>query len=465
MILEGRGGKCRRNQMSGDCDPSQLSAPKSKIREGLHTLTPFSRGQRTGDIIAASCLLPSAFPGEWRQIKLGWLISVKHGWKFKSEFFMEEGSGKPIVINIGNFKYNGGFRFNETNVKEYSGEYPAEYEMLPGDILLILTCQTEGGEILGIPGIIPNDGKVYLHNQRLGKIIVKNDSFVDLKFLYWLFLTSNLNQQLVGSASGTKIVHTAPSRIENCVIALPPLPEQKAIAAVLSSLDEKIDLLHRQNKTLEAMAETLFHHLFIEEAQEDWTEGTLGDEFDFTMGQSPSSSSFNEEGIGVPMFQGNADFGFRFPKERVYTTKPKKFAKQFDTLISVRASVGAQNMAYKECCIGRGVAAFKYKKNIHFYTYTYFKLRSFMKEIKKFNDEGTVFGSISKLDFEVLSVTIPPNELIEKYEQEASPVNNKVIANCEQIQTLEKLRDALLPKLMSGEVRVAFDGGINMEAA
>ena len=78
-----------------------------------------------------------------------------------------------------------------------------------------------------------------------------------------------------------------------------------------------------------------------------------------------------------------------------------------------------------------------------------------MEDIKKFNDEGTVFGSISKSDFEVLAVTIPPNELIEKYEQEVSPVNDKVIANCEQIRTLEKLRDTLLPKLMSGEVRVA----------
>lgn len=79
-----------------------------------------------------------------------------------------------------------------------------------------------------------------------------------------------------------------------------------------------------------------------------------------------------------------------------------------------------------------------------------------MEEIKKFNDEGTVFGSISKSDFEALAVTISPSELIEKYEQEASSVNDKVIANCEQVRTLEKLRHTLLPKLMSGEVRVAL---------
>jgi type I restriction enzyme S subunit len=233
--------------------------------------------------------------------------------------------------------------------------------------------------------------------------------------------------------------------------------EQKAIASVLSSIDDKIDLLHRQNKTLEAMAETLFRQWFVEEAQEDWEEGVLPDEFDFTMGQSPPGSSYNQEGIGMPMFQGNADFTFRFPEERVYTTEPKRLAYPNDTLISVRAPVGAQNMAKKECCIGRGVAAFCYKHNNSFYTYTYFKLRSLMDEIRKFNDEGTVFGSIGKTDFQQMETVLAPEDLIEKFENEAKPLNDKVIENCNQIKLLEAMRDTLLPKLMSGEVRVQYN--------
>lgn len=147
-----------------------------------------------------------------------------------------------------------------------------------------MTCQTEGGEILGIPGVIPNDGKTYLHNQRLGKIIVKNDNLIDLSFLYWLFLTSDINQQLVGSASGTKIVHTAPARIESCDVLIPSLPEQKAIASILSSLDDKIDLLHRQNKILEAITETLFRQWFIEETHKDWKEQSLSSIANFLNG-------------------------------------------------------------------------------------------------------------------------------------------------------------------------------------
>ena len=240
-------------------------------------------------------------------------------------------------------------------------------------------------------------------------------------------------------------------------LLVPPISEQKAITQVLSSLDDKIDLLHRQNKTLEAIAETLFRQWFIEEAQDDWEEGTLQDEFDFTMGQSPPGSSFNEEGVGMPMFQGNADFEFRFPKERVYTTEPKRLANRLDTLISVRAPVGAQNMAHKECCIGRGVAAFRHKKDRSFYTYTYFKMQSLMTEIKQFNNEGTVFGSISKSDISVLTVTIPPDDSVLLFENRVKPMNDKVIKNCQQIQLLENLRDTLLPKLMSGAVRVSVE--------
>lgn len=269
-------------------------------------------------------------------------------------------------------------------------------------------------------------------------------------FVYYFLKEFDLGLYDVGSSNPTlnrNHIHLLPARCPNP-------PEQKAIAAVLSSLDDKIDLLHRQNKTLEAMAETLFRQWFVEEAQEDWTPAKLGDEFDFTMGQSPLGETFNEEKIGMPMFQGNADFGFRFPEERVYTTEPTRLAKRFDTLISVRAPVGAQNMALNTCCIGRGVAAFRCKANNDYYTYTYFKLRSLMHEIKKFDDEGTVFGTISKTDFAAIGIVLPPPELIEQFEERASPFNDKIINNCSQIKTLEKLRDTLLPKLMRGEVRV-----------
>ena len=154
------------------------------------------------------------------------------------------------------------------------------------------------------------------------------------------------------------------------------------------------------------------------------------------------------------MFQGNADFGFRFPRNRVYTTEPKRFMEKFDTLVSVRAPVDEQNMAQERCCIGRGVASFRHKKNKDFYTYTYYKMKSLMNRIKRYDREGTVFGSISKGDFEKLEIVLPPYELVQDFQDRAQAIDEKITVNQSQIQKLENLRDTLLSKLMRGDVRV-----------
>jgi len=137
------------------------------------------------------------------RVRLGDLVDVKHGWPFKSALFRQELTGHPIVVGIGNFNYTGGFRFDSTAVKEYRGPYPREFELAPRDTLMVMTCQTPGGEILGIPARVPDDGRVYLHNQRMGKVVVKDPSRVSEDFLYWVFLSQGFNRHLVqGAAAG-----------------------------------------------------------------------------------------------------------------------------------------------------------------------------------------------------------------------------------------------------------------------
>jgi type I restriction enzyme, S subunit len=170
---------------------------------------------------------------QWREVELADLIEVRHGWPFKSELFSSELTGLPIVVSIGNFRYSGGFRFDSTETKEYRGDYPRTFELAPGDILVVMTCQTEGGEILGIPGRIPNDGRTYLHNQRMGKVVIKEPAAIATDYLYYIFLWHEFNQELVASSTGTKIVHTAPSRIEAFQFLLPPIAEQQAIGSLL----------------------------------------------------------------------------------------------------------------------------------------------------------------------------------------------------------------------------------------
>ena len=386
---------------------------------------------------------------EWKEYTLGDFIKVKHGFAFSGEYITSDETDW-ILVTPGNFHIGGGFKSDKYKYYD-SNDFPQEYILHGGDIVVTMTDLSKDTDTLGYSAKIPfNSRKKFLHNQRIGLLHFKSDE-VWPDYVYWLMRTREYQSYIVGSASGTSIMHTSPSRIESFTWSFPPLKEQKRIAGVLSSLDDKIDLLNRENATLEALAETLFRHYFIENPDPTWKEGKLGDEFDFTMGQSPSGDSFNEDGIGIPMYQGNADFGFRFPTRRVYTTAPTRFAEENDTLISVRAPVGAQNMASEKCCIGRGVAAFQHKDR-SLYSYTYYKLDSLLEDIRQFNDNGTVFGSISKSDFENIDIVIPNRDSIVAFQKQAMPIDEKIRTNYKQILILSAQRDSLLPRLMSGEV-------------
>lgn len=343
------------------------------------------------------------------------------------------------------------FRNGKTRPKT-AGKYP----IFGGNGILGSADQyNSDGERIIVGRVGAYCGSVYYANEKIwvtdNALMCKPSNGKNYKFIYYLLKSMRLNEYAEGS-SHPLLTQTLLNSIEVEI----PLDDdqQQIIASVLSSLDDKIDLLQRQNQTLEALAQTIFRKWFVEEEGDDWEEGVIPDEFDFTMGLSPPGSSYNENETGIPMFQGNKDFGFRFPTNRVYTTDPRRFAEKFDTLISVRAPVGAQNMAFEKCCIGRGVAAFRYQRDKSYYSYTYYKLRSLMDEIRMFDNEGTVFGSIGKRDFMSLEIIVPPNDLVDLFQSTVNHIDEKIILNINQIRTLESLRDTLLPKLISGEVRV-----------
>ena len=389
---------------------------------------------------------------EWKKYKLGELIkdiaAGPFGSNLKVECFVE--SGFPIIDGA-NLK---GIKVTD-NITKYVTEEKARslHRAIAKRNDIVVTISGNVGQI----AYIPDNSKYleYLVSQRQFRATF-DVTKVDVPFLVYYFHTRVGQHKILSFANqvGVPALAQPIKNFREIELELPTLDEQKRIAGVLSSLDDKIDLLHRENATLEQMAETLFRQWFVVEAKEEWEEGKLGDEFAFTMGQSPNGDSFNEEGIGIPMYQGNADFGFRFPTRRVYTTQPTRFAEVNDTLISVRAPVGAQNMAIEKCCIGRGVAAFRYKNNPSYYSYTYYKLKSLLEEIKQFNDNGTVFGSISKSDFENLDVILPDKETILGFQQQVKVLDDKIMNNYNEIQTLIQTRDKLLPKLMSNEINI-----------
>jgi len=283
--------------------------------------------------------------------------------------------------------------------------------------------------------------------------VVRAREGIDQRYLFYWMASEDFIETVSRASEGTKMPRAQWEFAGRIQQQIPPLPEQGAIAAVLGALDDKIELNRRMNRTLEAIAQAVFRRWFVEnEEAEEWDVGRLGDDFNLTMGQSPPGETYNETGEGIPFFQGRADFGFRFPTKRVYCTAPTRFAQAGDTLVSVRAPVGDMNMAAERCAIGRGLAAVRHKTRSR--SYTYYAMRFIQESLSRFEGEGTVFGSITKADFENLQVIIPPVEKVKEFEKFCFPIDEMIENNEQQSRTLAALRDALLPKLMRGEVRV-----------
>lgn len=235
-----------------------------------------------------------------------------------------------------------------------------------------------------------------------------------------------------------------------------PLIERKtqdALVSIISSIDEKIKKNNAINNNLEQQAQAIYQQMFIDNARSDWAEGTLSDIADITMGQSPSGSSYNEDGTGTIFFQGRAEFGFRFPSVRLYTTEPKRMARSNDTLMSVRAPVGDLNVAHMDCCIGRGLAAIHSKSHHQsFVLYTMFSLK---KQLDVFNGEGTVFGSINRNSLNDMPILIPSDDILDEFERIVAPMDLTIRNNYAENCRLQDIRDTLLPRLMSGELDVS----------
>ena len=431
----------------------------------------------------------------WTPSRLGDLIAIKHGWPFKSENFHLLLTGRPIVVSVGNFRYAGGFRFAETPVKEYRGSYPREYELKAGNILLIMTCQTAGGEILGVPAKVPDDGRRYLHNQRLGKVVVRDGGSVVPEFLYWLFLSQAFNRELVTSASGTKILHTAPARIEAFHFDLPPTSEQRAIARILDNLDSKIEVNRRMSETLESMARSLFKSWFVDfdpvrtksedrdpglpktladlfparlvdselgEIPEGWGVIPIGDLAEVVGGSTPSTTNAEywaggEHCWATPKDLSALNTPVLIDTERRITDAGLSqigsgLLPAGTVLLSSRAPIGYLAISEMPVAINQGFIAMKPKKPVSKVFLLLWARVAHDDILSRAN--GSTFLEISKSNFRPLLVVRPSDQVLAAFNSIAEPLYGSMVINERRNRSLAALRDSLLPKLIAGDLRV-----------
>ena len=195
---------------------------------------------------------------EWRELRLGDVLEVKHGFAFRGEHFGQ--GGETRLVTPGNFYEGGGFRDRGPEQKSYDGPIPSTYVLEPGAVIIAMTEQSRG--LLGSSAVVPNDGKTWLHNQRIG-LVVTDRRQADPRFIYYLFNDPGVRNQISASATGTKVRHTAPERIAAVQVRLPPLEAQRRVASVLSALDELVEINERRIVILEGLARALYGEWFV----------------------------------------------------------------------------------------------------------------------------------------------------------------------------------------------------------
>jgi type I restriction enzyme S subunit len=320
-------------------------------------------------------------------------------------------------------------------------------------------------------------------NQGFKSLILK-DGYVP-EFVFYLLKASK--SEIESHASGGTFAEISAKALSDVVLRFPPQVQQQAISKLLKSLDEKIATNNAISKTLEDIAQTIFKSWFIdfdpvkakmagekpagmdaataalfpdsmEESElglipKGWEVDKFGEVNNLLMGQSPPGDTYNSEGEGLPFYQGRTDFGFRFPKQRIFCTQENRVALPGETLISVRAPVGDVNQAIEKCIIGRGVASALHKSNSE--TYTFSLLKSLYPRLAYFNGEGTVFGAINRSDFNNLLIVEPPTALVQRFEVICGPINAQIRSFLLSTEALIQLRDSLLPRLISGELQIS----------
>jgi len=393
----------------------------------------------------------------WRECKLGELGIVVTG-KTPSSKNPEDWGFEMPFVTPSDYKNYGKFALSSERNLSKDGITRLQNKILPENSIMVTCIGSDMGKVA------MNKISV-ITNQQINSII-PDSNIVDSDFLYYRLVSLYETLRIYGS-DGTAVPIVNKTDFENLETELPPLEEQKAIAEVLSSLDDKIDLLHRQNQTLESLAQTLFRQWFIEEAKEEWEDISLDKCcIKITKGTTPTTlkKQFVESGINfikVNCIDEKGSFlkdKFDFIDDETNELLNRSKLEKGDILYSIAGTIGRLAMVDDEILpanVNQALAILRVDKSVinpYFVKYCLFD-----KDITFELHSKIVHAVQPNLSLGEISNTLipyPPKEILDSFSNQIEPIEEKINQNKKQIQTLENLRDTLLPKLLSGEVRV-----------
>lgn len=397
----------------------------------------------------------SAFPMK----PLGELARIQAGYAFESARFTESPTDVPLVkgenVQQGYVDWSIAKRWPEAEMDALK-----QFLLKPGDIVVAMDRPwVEAG--LKWAYIKPEDPPSLLV-QRVARL--RAGCELDQTYLRAVISSSYFSAYIQPIVTGVNVPHISGKQIAGFKVPVPPLEQQSKVAALISAYDDLIANNQRRISLLESMAGEIYREWFVrmrfpkyesvkkaKGIPEGWTPTTLGQIASFVMGQSPSSEHYNETGDGLPFHQGVGTYGNRFPRHKVYCSSAGRKANAGDILFSVRAPVGRLNVADRELIIGRGLASMRHKQDLNSYLF-YLLKATFANEDMIGN--GSIFNSVGKDELAKQPILRPPSELTRMFETLVRPIDDQLATLHSMSTELRAQRDALLPRLISGKLRV-----------
>ncbi len=391
------------------------------------------------------------------EVKLGDLIKIKHGYAFKGAFITKEPT-RNILVTPGNFNIGGGFKSKK--FKYYNGEIPQDYILKKDDIIVTMTDLSKSGDTLGYSAKVPNRKEhIFLHNQRIGLVLFKQQDLQSKDYIYWLLRTQHYQNFIVNTATGTSVKHTSPTRIYEYKLQLPPLKTQNRIASILSAFDEKIELNRQMNATLEAMAQAMFREMClpddVEELEEGWEWRKIGD-IGVNKRQTVKKEDITEDDnyIGlehVPRKQIAID---NWNDASNVKSNKYRFSKNDILFGKLRPYFHKIGVVPVDGVCSTDILVIQPKREEYF---GFLLMHCFSDELVSEVNASSSGTRMPRTNWKALAryeIALPPIEIIKEFNHQIIDFVAKMNANTLENQALAKSRDLLLPKLMSGEIEV-----------
>lgn len=422
---------------------------------------------------------------ELKKYKLGELLDITRGASLSGEFYSTE--GEYIRLTCGNFDYQNNC-FKENKSKDnlyYVGNFRSEFLMEEGDIITPLTEQAIG--LLGSTAIIPESGK-YIQSQDVAKIVCKED-MLDKDFAFYLISSTLVKQQLSAAAQQTKIRHTSPDKIKDCIVWIPGISEQKRIGKLLRSIDRKIEINRAINQNLEAMAKQLYDYWFVQfdfpdengrpykssggkmvwneklkrEIPEGWDMSLIKDIAITYSGGTPKSTNveyydngeiawINSGELNSPIITTTTNY---ITKCGLENSSAKLYPSNSILVAMYGATAGKVSLLTFEACSNQAVCGVIPKVENMLY-YVYFHISSLYSHFITLST-GSARDNISQNTIKNILLPIPTRNILKLFDEKIESIYQMIVNNYQQIDSLTMQRDELLPLLMNGQVSVNSD--------